>query len=153
MVTWYRKVQFQQLYKQEEIHVLKPIYSGCYDDPNCRQVRPCATWDIPLKRILNSNLAKFRSSITYFGSDTTVLCANFQNDFGQIKRMSWTDEISRDLSLRWVSDGYSILHSSPVYYADHALIYYHLHLLTGPWRHSGNLTHWPLGDLNNILDK
>ena len=27
--------------------------------------------------------------------------------------MTWTDEISWDLSLRWVSDGYAILHSTP----------------------------------------
>ena len=67
---------------------------------------------------------KSRLPITYFAvtrsffkfctdhSDATaVLCAKFQNDW-QLKRMLWTNEISRDLSLRWVSDGYPVLHSS-----------------------------------------
>ena len=31
----------------------------------------------------------------------------------QLKRMLWTNEILPNLSLRWVSDGYLILHSSP----------------------------------------
>ena len=31
---------------------------------------------------------------------------------GQLKRMLWTNEISWDLSLRWVSDEYPLLHSS-----------------------------------------
>ena len=30
---------------------------------------------------------------------------------GQIKRMFWANEVSWDLGLRWVSDGYLILHS------------------------------------------
>ena len=35
------------------------------------------------------------------------------NAIGQMKRMLWTNEILRDLSWRWVSDGYPILHSTP----------------------------------------
>ena len=39
----------------------------------------------------------------------------YQNlkQIGQLKRMLWTNEISRDLGLRWVSGGYPILHSTP----------------------------------------
>ena len=32
---------------------------------------------------------------------------------GQLKQILWTNEILRDLSLRWVSDGYPVLHSIP----------------------------------------
>ena len=35
---------------------------------------------------------------------------------GQLKRMLWMNEISRDLSLRWVSGRYPILHSTPALY-------------------------------------
>ena len=44
------------------------------------------------------------------GSDTVVLCANFQDDW-QLKRMLRTNEISRDLSLKWASVGHPILHN------------------------------------------
>ena len=37
---------------------------------------------------------------------------NFKST-GQLNRMLWTNEISRDLSLRWVSDGYPMLHNTP----------------------------------------
>ena len=44
---------------------------------------------------------------------------------GQRGQMLWTNEISRDLSLRWVSYGYPILHSSPGFYARwHTLVYW-----------------------------
>ena len=55
------------------------------------------------KRIALKNCAEH-------GSDTVVLCANFQDDW-QLKRMLRTNEISRDLSLKWVSVGHPILHN------------------------------------------
>ena len=35
---------------------------------------------------------------------------------GQLKRMLWKNEILQDLSSRWLSDVYPILHSTPVFY-------------------------------------
>ena len=55
----------------------------------------CFSWPIALKLCAEH------------GSIIAVLCAKFQTD--------WTNEISRDLSLRWVSDGYPIFHSTPDY--------------------------------------
>ena len=40
-------------------------------------------------------------------------CTEQGNITGQLKQMLWTNDISRDLRLRWVSDGYPILHSAP----------------------------------------
>ena len=87
--------------------------------------RPCAIWDICLKRILNPNLAKSRWQITHasvyqsfwnFTQNTVISLPCFVQNFepiGRLKRMLWTNVISRDLSLRRVSDGYLILHSTP----------------------------------------
>ena len=77
------------------------------------------------KLILNQILAKSRLPITYwsiiqsfcnFAQSTTVIplySAQKSKAIGQLKLMLWTDEISRGLRLRWVSDGYPISHSNP----------------------------------------
>ena len=44
------------------------------------------------------------------GITIVMLYAKFQI-IEHLKRMLWTNEFLRDLSLRWFSDGYSILHS------------------------------------------
>ena len=84
----------------------------------------CAIWDICLKLIINSNLVKFCSPITsvsvvqsfwnYAQSKAVILPCSVQN-FKMIElstQILWTNEISWDLSLRWVFDRYPILHST-----------------------------------------
>ena len=68
--------------------------------------------EIPFAHILFLSCSIVFKCCTEYGSDTVVLCAKFQND--------WTfatdvmeNEYSRDLRLRWVSDGYPILHKAP----------------------------------------
>ena len=75
--------------------------------------------------VRNSNLAKSRSSITYvsivqsiwnFAQSTAVILPCSAQDIkliGQLKHELWANEISRDLSLRWISDGHPILHKAP----------------------------------------
>ena len=66
---------------------------------------------------------KYPHSVTYacavaqkfwhFAQNTTPILPCFVQYFKmieQLKRMLWTNEISRDLDLRWVLDGYPILH-------------------------------------------
>ena len=58
----------------------------------------------------------FDRSLWNFAQSTAVsLPCSVQNFklIGQLQRKLWTNEFSRDLSLRWVSDGYPILHSTP----------------------------------------
>ena len=77
------------------------------------------------KPIINSHLAKSRSTITSvsvvqsfwnFAQSTAVSLPcpvqNFQT-IGYLMKKSWANEFSRDLSLRGVSDGHPILHSTP----------------------------------------
>ena len=85
----------------------------------------CAEQDIRPKLILNPNLMNSRLSITFFGSypivskfaqsTAVILPCSVQNfkTIEQLKQMLWTNEISWDDSLRWVSDGYPILHNTP----------------------------------------
>ena len=78
---------------------------------------------IDRKRILNSYLAKSRFPITYLAvaqsfwnfaqSTTVILPCSVKKTIGQLKLMLWTNEISWDLGLRCVSDGYPILHKAP----------------------------------------
>ena len=105
-----------------------PINDAC-------QERPCPSWthtmwrpgavaiqNISPKLLLYTNLAKSRLSITYFSvalsfwnfarSTTVTLPCSVRNfkTIGQMKWILWTNEISRNLSLRWVSEGgYPIL--------------------------------------------
>ena len=71
---------------------------------------------------LNPNLVKYRLPITYLSViqsnsfETAMIlprCLQHFKTIRQLKRMSWTNEISRDLSLRWVSGEYPTLHSTP----------------------------------------
>ena len=76
------------------------------------------------KLILNPNLAKTCSPITTFliaqsfwcfaQGKAVVLPCSLQNcdRIEQLKGMLWTNDVSRDLSSTWVSDGYPILHST-----------------------------------------
>ena len=89
---------------------------------------PCATWDICQKRILNSNHAKSRLPIDYFIFGQSfwnwnyiaqqwywrALCKIRKKKFWKPKGMLWTNEVLRDLSLRWVSDGYPPTLHSPI---------------------------------------
>ena len=89
---------------------------------------PCAIWDICPKCISNSNLAKSRLPITHasverslwnFVQSTAVSLPCSEQNFKlieQLKRMLWKNEILQDLSSRWLSDVYPILHSTPVFY-------------------------------------
>ena len=81
-------------FRNISIYVLRPIILL-----KCLQIkdslRQCAIWDIRPKLILNPNLAKTRSSIT----SVLILQSSW----------NWTNEISRDLSSRWVWDRYPIL--------------------------------------------
>ena len=61
---------------------------------------------------------------TNHGSDTVK---NVET-VGQLKQMFWTNEISRDSSLKCVSDVYPILHSNPVYFCGECA-YFLLHIL------------------------
>ena len=82
---------------------------------------PYAIWDISPKIIFNPSIAKFRFPITNYQSaeslrnyaqNTTVILPYFVQNaitIGQLKLISWRNEISRDFSLRWVG---------------HALLYY-----------------------------
>ena len=86
----------------------------------------CEISIIHLKVILKSNLAKSRSFITLisffqsFWSFTqstrlSLPCSvqKFKKTIGCMTNKIWTNDISRDLGLRWVWDGYPILHSNP----------------------------------------
>ena len=67
----------------------------------------CFSWPITLIGQL---------SVWNFAQSTAVsLPCSVQNfkPIGQLKRVLWRNEISRDLSLRWVWDGYPILRSTP----------------------------------------
>ena len=87
-----------------------------------RIVYMCVCVCVCPKLILNSNLAKSRSSITsvtivksvsnFAQSTAVILPCSVQNvkAIGQLNHESLANEISRDLSLRWISDGYPILH-------------------------------------------
>ena len=80
----------------------------------------CAIYDIRPIRNLNSNLAKsrlpimHRSVVKSFGnfSQSTAVPCSVQNSqtIWQLEWMIWANEISRDLSLKCVSNGYPILH-------------------------------------------
>ena len=59
---------------------------------------------------------------TEHGSDTAVLCAKFQRDRST---ETWVMG-KRDLSLRWISDGYLILHKAPGSYCG---LYYSNYLM------------------------
>ena len=61
---------------------------------------------------------------TNHGSDTVK---NVET-VGQLKQMFWTNEISRDSSLTWVSVVYPKLHSNPVYFCGECA-YFLLHIL------------------------
>ena len=75
------------------------------------------------RRIIHSHLLKYHLPITYFSviksfrkfsqSMAVSLPCSIQNfkTIRQLKRMSWTNEISRDLSLRWVSNGIAIFYT------------------------------------------
>ena len=72
----------------------------------CYQLGLWTIWDIRPKCILNSNLAQSRLPIPYF-----VIAQSFWNFaqstavtllIGQPKETFWTNEISLDLSLRWI---------------------------------------------------
>ena len=91
-----------------------------------RYLGPCVIWDIRPKRILDPNLAKSRLPITYFAdarsfwnfaqTTTEVLSWSVQNfkTIGQLKQVLWTNEISRDICLIWVSDGHPTWTAFPV---------------------------------------
>ena len=84
----------------------------------------CAIWDIRPKSIFNTNLSKSRLRTAYFAAthsfynsaqSTALLLScsvKHSKTIGQLKQIIWTDEVLRDFSLRWFSDGYSILHST-----------------------------------------
>ena len=107
-------------FRNISIYVLRPIILL-----KCLQIKDSlgqrAIWDIRPKLILNPNFAKTRSSITSvsilqsswnFAQNTAVsLPCSVQNckTIGQLRQMLWTNEISRDLSSRWVWDRYPIL--------------------------------------------
>ena len=91
----------------------------CFNDTRIQGA--VAMSDIRLKFILNSNLAKSRSSRTSisvtksfwkFAQSTAVILPcpvqNFETIW-QLNSKLWANEISRDLSLRCGSDGYPIL--------------------------------------------
>ena len=104
-----------------------PIVLGSYYDTIMCGNQPVELCNIryPSKLILNSNLAKSHSSITSvsvvqsfgnFVQITAVLLSYSVQNFktlGLLTPMIWTYDISRDLSLRWVSYGYPILPSTP----------------------------------------
>ena len=84
-----------------------------------------AIWYIRPKRILNSNVVKSRSSVTSFAfiqsfwnsaqSTAVSLPCSVQN-FKTIARLSnelWANELSRDLDLKGVSNGYLIYCIAP----------------------------------------
>ena len=85
-------------------------------------LRPCAIMNIRLKSTWNPNLMQSRLHITYFSGtksfwtfaqSTGVVLPHFVQKFWateQLKQMLWTNEISWDLRLIRVSDGYPILH-------------------------------------------
>ena len=52
----------------------------------------------------------FRSYPNTFAMIVPSSVRNFK-PIAQLKRMLWTNEISRDLCLRWVSEGYPLVHS------------------------------------------
>ena len=73
------------------------------------------------KSISNSNLVKTRLFKTYlliiqlfwyFAQSTSCSVQNFKA-IGQRQRISWTNEFSRYLNLRWLWDGYPIFHNTP----------------------------------------
>ena len=77
----------------------------------------------PPKRILNWNIAKNRSSIAFvsvvqsignFTQNTVVSlpCSAIKKNIGWLIHKLWANEVSRDLGLRLVTDGYPILHST-----------------------------------------
>ena len=70
-------------------------------------------------------------SIVFAQSTSVIPSCSLQNfkTVGQLKRMLWTSELSWDLSLGWVSDGYPILHSTPDVGSGHGV-----YLFTW-WRH------------------
>ena len=127
MPEWHQVVLSSRESYQLETAIKYCMHCKSHLSPNmpfCGQ-GPWAMWDIRSKHILNSNLAKSPLPITYsivlqlfwnFAQSTavTLLCSvqNFKM-IGQLRWMLWMNEISCDLSLRWVSDGYPILHSSP----------------------------------------
>ena len=57
--------------------------------------------------------AIIQSSWNFAQSRTVSLSVQNFKMIGQLRQMLWTNEILRDLSLRWVSEGYPILHSAP----------------------------------------
>ena len=62
------------------------------------------------------NLWSIIRSFWNSAESTVAILPCFVQNFKTItqqKRMLWTNEVWRDLSFRWVSDGYSILHSTP----------------------------------------
>ena len=85
----------------------------------------CAIWDIRPKLVSNSNLRKSRSSITFVSvspsfwnfvqTTALILPCSVQNRkmIGSFRSVLWTNEILRDMSLRWVSDAHPILHITP----------------------------------------
>ena len=61
-------------------------------------------------------LVRIVKSVCNFASCTAVMLPCSGQNFkaiGQLEHELWANEISRDLSLRWISDGYPILHSAP----------------------------------------
>ena len=82
----------------------------------------CAIWDIRPKLRLNTNLAKSRWSMTFIlvvqsfwnFAQSTCSVQNFKI-IGRLQNKLWPNETLQDLSLRWVSDGYPILHKAPHY--------------------------------------
>ena len=93
------------------------------------QLRGCyATKDIHPKFVLNPNHGKSHLPVTFFEveqsfwnfaqSMAVLLPCSVQNFkmIGQLKQMLGTNEFSQDLSLRWVSDRYPIMHRDPVIY-------------------------------------
>ena len=88
----------------------------------------CSLWRH--RNVLNSNFMQSHSSITSISviqsfcnlaqSSAVSLPCSVQNFkmIGWKTNKLWANEFSQDLGLRWVSDGYAILHSTP----EHALI-------------------------------
>ena len=82
----------------------------------------CTIWDICPKLLFNTNLVKFRWSMAFISvvqsfwnfAQSTCSVQNFKM-IRQLENKLWPNETLQDLSLRWVSNGYLILHMTPHY--------------------------------------
>ena len=86
---------------------------------------PCVVWDIHPECILKSHEISYGNNICcsspivlqFWSEHGSILPCSVQNfkTTGYVQNKLLANKFSRDLRLRWVLDGYPILHSPPAY--------------------------------------